>query len=96
MPFVNMKLQQTITGTKTAPPVAFYSSRGPLQSFPEIFKLDIMAPGSKVLASLIPQEVATQIDSNICLSSEYCMITGTSILIIRFMTVVKGFKLLLH
>nr|AZL93855.1 subtilisin [Ceanothus thyrsiflorus] len=78
MPFVSMKFQQTVTGTKPAPSVAFYSSRGPSPSSPGILKPDIMAPGSLVLASWIPQEMAAQIGANVYLSSEYNMISGTS------------------
>lgn len=74
----SIKFQQTILGTKPAPAAAFYTSRGPSPSYPGILKPDVMAPGSRVLASWIPNGYAAGIGSNVLLSSEYNMISGTS------------------
>ncbi|KAL3830946.1 hypothetical protein ACJIZ3_019748 [Penstemon smallii] len=43
--------KETIHGTKPAPGVARFSSRGPSQACPFILKPDIMAPGYQILAS---------------------------------------------
>ncbi|KAF3446640.1 hypothetical protein FNV43_RR11820 [Rhamnella rubrinervis] len=51
---------QTFTGLKPAPTVSVSSARGPSSSFPSILKPDIMAPGSLVLASWIPDLRAAQ------------------------------------
>lgn len=77
-PSASMKFQQTITGTKPAPAAAIYTSRGPSPSYPSILKPDIMAPGSQVLASWIPNGQSAQIGLNIYLSSDFDMISGTS------------------
>lgn len=77
-PVASIKFQQTVLGAKPAPSVAFYTSRGPSPSYPGISKPDIMAPGSLVFASWIPNTPTGQIGSNTALTSENNMISGTS------------------
>ncbi|KAF2309796.1 hypothetical protein GH714_005169 [Hevea brasiliensis] len=77
-PSASMKFQQTILGTKPAPAAASYTSRGPSPSYPYILKPDIMAPGSLVLASWVPNGYSAQIGLNIYLSSDFNMVSGTS------------------
>ncbi|KAI5656241.1 hypothetical protein M9H77_25034 [Catharanthus roseus] len=77
-PWASIKFQQTIIGKKPAPAVALYSSRGPSKNCPGILKPDIMAPGSLVLAAYIPSRTAAMIGGGIQLSSDYNMLSGTS------------------
>ncbi|KAF7141602.1 hypothetical protein RHSIM_Rhsim06G0052500 [Rhododendron simsii] len=74
----SMSFQQTFVGTKGAPAVAAYTSRGPAPSFPGILKPDVMAPGTLVLAAWNPTLVTARIESNLALSSDYNIISGTS------------------
>ncbi|MBA0623623.1 hypothetical protein Godav_009074 [Gossypium davidsonii] len=74
----SIKFQETILGTKPAPAVASYTSRGPSPSYPGILKPDIMAPGSVVLAAYIPNNYAATIGDYIFLSSNFTMLSGTS------------------
>ncbi|GAB4852202.1 hypothetical protein Ancab_016394 [Ancistrocladus abbreviatus] len=77
-PWGSIQFQQTFVGSTRAPAVAFYTSRGPSPSNPGILKPDIMAPGSQVLAAYIPNSPAAWIGSGIMLSSDYVMLSGTS------------------
>uniref|UniRef100_A0A7N0SXI4 Subtilisin-like protease n=1 Tax=Kalanchoe fedtschenkoi TaxID=63787 RepID=A0A7N0SXI4_KALFE len=77
-PRAKITFQQTVTRTKPAPAVASYSSRGPSPSCPGVLKPDIMAPGSLVLAAWLPYDTTGQIGEDILLSSDYNMISGTS------------------
>lgn len=53
-PISSITFGQTFTGWKPAPTVSVSSARGPSSSFPSILKPDVIAPGSLVLASWIP------------------------------------------
>lgn len=77
-PFVSMKFQETIIGTKPSPGVASYGSRGPSYSYPGVLKPDIRAPGSLILAAWNPNEIVAQIGQNVYLSNDYHIVSGTS------------------
>ncbi|KAL7239445.1 hypothetical protein ACSBR2_005364 [Camellia fascicularis] len=76
--WASMKFKQTMVGTKPAPAVASYSSRGPSRTYIGILKPDLVAPGSLVLAAWIPSNSVAMIGSNIYLSNDYTMHSGTS------------------
>ncbi|KAK3195773.1 hypothetical protein Dsin_027083 [Dipteronia sinensis] len=74
---VSVKFQITVLGTKPAPQVAFFSSRGPARQSPYILKPDILAPGVDILASWIPNRGWQPIRDQYLLS-DYAIISGTS------------------
>lgn len=71
------RFQETRLGTKPAPQLASYSSRGPSQSCPFILKPDIMAPGDLILASWPPNSPVTEVNSG-QLYNMFNIISGTS------------------
>ncbi|KAF5204292.1 Subtilisin-like protease SBT1.9 [Thalictrum thalictroides] len=77
-PTATLRFQQDVLGAKPAPAVAWYSSRGPSRTLPSILKPDLMAPGSQVLAAWVPSTPSAFIGSNIVLSSDYTLSSGTS------------------
>ncbi|CAN0922445.1 Subtilisin-like protease SBT3 [Linum grandiflorum] len=79
-PVASMKFQQTFVGKEVVAPMAVpFTSRGPSPNCPAVLKPDVMAPGSDVLASWIPNDFTAVVGQNILLSSnEFNMISGTS------------------
>ncbi|PSR99784.1 Subtilisin-like protease [Actinidia chinensis var. chinensis] len=77
-PLATMAFKQTVVGTKPAPALESYSSRGPSRTYTRLLKPDLMAPGSLVLAAWIPNKSAARIGSAIRLSNDYKLLTGTS------------------
>jgi hypothetical protein len=77
-PKASMTFKKTILGTKPAPIVDSYSSRGPSHSCPFVLKPDITAPGTLILASW-PQNVpATELQFQNNLFSNFNLLSGTS------------------
>ncbi|KAF5203304.1 Subtilisin-like protease SBT1.6 [Thalictrum thalictroides] len=74
---VDIKFQVTELGTKPAPEVAFFSSRGPDKHFPWVLKPDILAPGFEILAAWVPNRGNVPI-GNDYLSTDYILLSGTS------------------
>ncbi|KAK8585014.1 hypothetical protein V6N13_138956 [Hibiscus sabdariffa] len=72
-----MRFVLTSFGTKPAPQVAAFSSRGPDPINPNILKPDIIAPGVDVLAA-IPPTIPVQDFDNYFLASDYALYSGTS------------------
>ncbi|KAG8387319.1 hypothetical protein BUALT_Bualt02G0008900 [Buddleja alternifolia] len=81
-PTASIDFQQTILGTKprAAPALSDDSSRGPGQGYEGILKPDIMAPGVLILAAYNPHanNGGPRIGTNIVLSSDYTLLSGTS------------------
>ncbi|XP_062003246.1 subtilisin-like protease SBT1.9 [Rosa rugosa] len=72
-----LEFRKTVIGTKPAPRVDDYSSRGPFPSCPTILKPDILAPGSLILASWSPTSSVSE-DQSSPLFSNFNLDTGTS------------------
>ncbi|KAL7085251.1 hypothetical protein ACP275_14G270800 [Erythranthe tilingii] len=81
-PTATIVFQQKIIGGKSpvaAPALSDDSSRGPARSYPPILKPDIMAPGVLILAAYSPHANPTErIGKNLYLSSDYTLLSGTS------------------
>lgn len=77
-PKASMTFNKTVLGTKPAPSVDSYSSRGPSHSCPFVLKPDITAPGTLILASW-PQNVpATELQYQNSLFNNFNLLSGTS------------------
>ncbi|KAF8405005.1 hypothetical protein HHK36_009900 [Tetracentron sinense] len=74
---VDIKFQITVLGTKPAPQVASFSSRGPCEPSPWILKPDILAPGVDVLAAWMPNRGFAPIGDDYLLT-DYALLSGTS------------------
>ncbi|WCJ17722.1 Subtilisin-like protease [Euphorbia peplus] len=75
---VSVEFGKTILGTKPAPKVANFSSRGPSARSPWILKPDILAPGYHILAAWAPNQGFVPIRENDYLLTDYNIISGTS------------------
>lgn len=69
---------QTRLGTKPAPQVAFFSSRGPSHTSPSVLKPDLMAPGEFILASSPSDVQLMKLKSGQEVSSNFNIMSGTS------------------
>ena len=77
-PKASLEFRKTILGSKPAPAVTTYSSRGPSASCPFVLKPDLMAPGALILAAWPPQIPVTRLQSSQVLSSNFNLLSGTS------------------
>ncbi|XP_073135622.1 subtilisin-like protease SBT3 [Henckelia pumila] len=68
---------ETHLGTKPAPKLAGYSSRGPSQSCPFVLKPDVMAPGDMIFASWSLNSSVADLNSH-QLFSAFNIVSGTS------------------
>ncbi|KAJ8770611.1 hypothetical protein K2173_021258 [Erythroxylum novogranatense] len=72
-----LQFQKTAIGTKPAPKVDIYSSRGPFASCRYILKPDLLAPGSQIVAAWSPISSVTEVQSH-SLFSKFNVVSGTS------------------
>uniref|UniRef100_A0A5B6ZMU9 Putative subtilisin-like protease n=1 Tax=Davidia involucrata TaxID=16924 RepID=A0A5B6ZMU9_DAVIN len=73
----SMRFVITRLGTKPAPQVAYFSSRGPDPISPGVLKPDILAPGVDVLAAIVPNRPVAKI-GKYNLVTDYALYSGTS------------------
>ncbi|KAK2971856.1 hypothetical protein RJ640_000873 [Escallonia rubra] len=72
-----MRFAITRLGTKHAPQVAKFSSRGPNPVSPGILKPDILAPGVDILAAYVPNRPFME-EGAYKLTTDYALLSGTS------------------
>ncbi|KAK0577319.1 hypothetical protein LWI29_031273 [Acer saccharum] len=72
-----IEFKKTNVGTKPAPTVTSYSSRGPSQSCPYVLKPDIMAPGDFILAAWPPNLAVAAVNTKF-IYSNFNLLSGTS------------------
>ncbi|KAG8474107.1 hypothetical protein CXB51_033597 [Gossypium anomalum] len=75
---VSIRFLTTLLGTKPAPQVADFSSRGPDRISPWILKPDILAPGVDILAAWAPNRGFAPIGDHDYLLTDYAIVSGTS------------------
>ncbi|WCJ17716.1 Subtilisin-like protease [Euphorbia peplus] len=75
---VSVEFGKTFLGTKPAPKVAYFSSRGPNLIASSILKPDILAPGYNILAAWVPNKPFAPILEDDYLLTDYSIISGTS------------------
>ncbi|KAF6143980.1 hypothetical protein GIB67_017588 [Kingdonia uniflora] len=76
-PKASMEFRKERIGTKPAPTVTIYSSRGPSSSYPGILKPDLIAPGNLVLAAWPQISPVTEVRTGE-LFNNFNLISGTS------------------
>ncbi|KAL7117038.1 hypothetical protein ACP275_03G046000 [Erythranthe tilingii] len=79
-PQASLDFLQTTIGPepRSAPALSGSSSRGPARSYPGILKPDVTAPGVLILAAYNPYTSTASVGNNIFLSSDYTLLSGTS------------------
>ncbi|KAH1072266.1 hypothetical protein J1N35_024594 [Gossypium stocksii] len=75
---VSIRFLTTLLGTKPAPQVADFSSRGPDRISPWMLKPDILAPGVDILAAWAPNRGFVPIGDYDYLLTDYAIVSGTS------------------
>ncbi|MQL89824.1 hypothetical protein Taro_022407 [Colocasia esculenta] len=76
-PRASFRFQVTTLGTRPAPVVATYSSRGPSSACPAVLKPDLIAPGSLVLAAW-PNDTSVSVVGSRPVYSPFNIISGSS------------------
>ncbi|KAL5984667.1 hypothetical protein ACLOJK_041288 [Asimina triloba] len=77
-PTVDMKFRLTVLGSKPAPMVAGFSSRGPHNLSSWILKPDVIAPGVNILAAWVPNQPIQRLGYDDYLVTDYALLSGTS------------------
>ncbi|KAL6010746.1 hypothetical protein ACLOJK_001188 [Asimina triloba] len=77
-PTAGITFQKTILGSKPAPKVVFFSSRGPYNVTPGILKPDILAPGFNILAGWPSNRPVQSIVGDRPLVNDFDLASGTS------------------